>query len=138
MTMTVDEARLALESLRTRHWDCLDAESREAITVIGAHQDTLAAEVERLRAMFQQTHGVDHSWVAEVERLQKVIADQALTIGTLKDEQARLTLRLQWITGEEADRFAECGKLREEAQTARLALDVALKEVERLKAEAAK
>lgn len=31
----------------------------------------LAAEVERLAALFQQTHGVHHGWVAECERLRR-------------------------------------------------------------------
>jgi len=41
----------------------------------------LAAEVERLRDIVRRQN-------EEIERLQKVVADQALTIGTLKDELA--------------------------------------------------
>lgn len=70
----------------------------------------------------------------EIERLQAVVADQALTIGALKDELGKLRdpkyglqyatptgFKPAWQINQEVE------KLREEAQTARLALDVALK-----------
>lgn len=96
----------------------------------------------------------------EYERLQKVVADQALTIGTLKDEVGAcrdsqrsdeerykraervidgLAFRMKLTPYEAAaqvgfglDHAPETFKLREEAQTSRLALDVALKANEKL------
>lgn len=67
----------------------------------------------------------------------------AAEVERLRAENARLNNRATWITKEESDRFAEtCGlrdeiaRLRQEAQTARLALDVADKEVAALRAKA--
>lgn len=142
MTMTVDEA-LAMERL-TDHPSYSDFE--EALQVLAAelrarnelaaewHADKLEAEaeVERLRtenkqllargASFSVTAAYAESHpegAAEIERLQKVVADQSTRIDDLNKEN---------------DDWHEASQqLREEAQTSRLALDVAMKEVERLK-----
>lgn len=81
---------------------------------------------------------------AEVERLQKVVADQATEIKLLQGDKATWldvfdTVRKECdpaLLEESGGYVFRCvAKMREEAQTARLALDVALKEVERLKAQ---
>lgn len=102
MTMTVDEA---LEMMRGANPENYSNISEEYAACV------LAAEVERLRAEHDRLypHGVNFfgngtlygtestcrfvgGWIegqrAEIERLQKVVADQALTIGVLKDEIA--------------------------------------------------
>lgn len=116
------------------------------------------AEIERLRELLRQRGGGDGKAIdsmgdglvaqaKEIERLQKVVADHALTIGTLRDTNTTLRLDLEealkpkelfragWDDG--IARLEKCGqeidKLREETQTARLALDVALKEAAELR-----
>lgn len=85
--------------------------------------DLSAAEVERLRAE-QKLDG------AEIERLQKVVADHALTIGTLKDELGATTEALAHERDCSTGLADELVRSEKEAATARLALDVATKEVE--------
>ena len=77
---------------------------------------------------------------AEVERLQKLVADQALTIGMLRDGLAReRSVDADWKTtaatlrGQLALANEDAKLRREEAQTSRLALDVATREVEQLR-----
>ena len=91
-------------------------------------QEMLAAEVERLRGE-QKLDG------AEIERLQKVVADQALTIGTLKDELGATTEALSHERDCSTGLADELVRSEKEAQTARLALDVALREVEALRSQ---
>lgn len=71
--MNVDEA---LE-------EAADCECQDCMRGVSSVHSVLNDEVRRLRAE-QKLDG------AEIERLQKVVADQALTIGTLKDELGQL------------------------------------------------
>ncbi|HET8933175.1 MAG TPA: hypothetical protein VFN67_07050 [Polyangiales bacterium] len=81
------------------------------------------------RALGQGPKATADGLLAEIERLQKVVADQALTIGVLKDECARLQSAGKGLCancGFACSVVDETDKLREEAQTSRLALDVAM------------
>lgn len=113
MTITVDEALQAAREHGGCDTDCVTPE--------------LAAEVERLRAE-QKLDG------AEIERLQKVVADHALTIGTLKDELGATTEALAHERDCSTGLADELVRSEKEAATARLALDVATKEIEALRA----
>lgn len=91
---------------------------------------TLRAEVERLQKVVADLHedratSQQPRLREEIERLQQLVADQALTIGVLKDESGRVHAAYNFEGYQ-----TELGRLREEAQTSRLALDVAMKEVE--------
>lgn len=57
---------------------------------VADRRNTLQVEVDRLLADNVRLRAEQKLDGAEIERLQKVIADQALTIGTLKDELARV------------------------------------------------
>lgn len=57
------------------------------------------AEVARLEALFQQTHGVHHSWVAkaqEADRLRAVLADTPENVGAVANATK------EWLTHDEA------------------------------------
>lgn len=105
---------LAAEVRRLRA-DAIDPLYKAAL----ADRARLSDEVERLQKVVADHEdkarqlGESIAWLhQEKERLDSVVADQALTIGTLKDEIGSLTARVQWITKEESDRFAETGKLK--------------------------
>lgn len=96
------------------------------MTITASQLATWEAEVERLRAE-QKLDG------AEIERLQRVVADQALTIGTLKDELGATAEALSHERDCSTGLADELMRSEKEAQTARLALDVAMKEVAELR-----
>ena len=47
--------------------------------------DERDAKVARLESLFQRTHGVHHSWVAEVERLRGLLDDALRTMESIRD-----------------------------------------------------
>lgn len=166
MTMTVDEALSQDSDFDCECDDCTDGRLR-AFAVLKPEVERLRETAEQAEASARGTRAelkrLGQSYIetrTEAERLQAVVADQALTIGTLKDELGAsrdsqrsdeerykraervidgLAFRMKLTPYEAAaqvgfglDHVPETFKLREEAQTARLALDVAMKEIETL------
>ena len=113
MTMTVDEALQAAREHGGCDTDCVTPE--------------LAAEVERLRVELGASRESQRSDEERYKRAERVIDLLAKGLGMTSYKAAS-------IAGFGLDHYSEMLKVREEAQTARLALDVAQKEIERLKA----